>query len=209
MANFSFEFLQLVALLAMFNAGNCESTQFPQRKQLKFLYFTGGNEGSHHLMSIRIAAALVRRGHNVTFLLSNSYTKWRNASDAAMFKFVVHKSLYTPGDRERNLREISRLSLRGGMRGIWRTAKFFIGQRYLSSAERSSVLFDFHLNECDSLLGDSETIRELKEEKFDMLVGEDLSDCQPLLAEMLGIRFALVSGSGIIPSKGSWWVGLV
>ena len=206
MTKYSGILLHVAVLFSLlFVAGLCESTKNLQQKRLKLLYYTSSDDGSHHLTNTKIAAALVRRGHDVTFLLSNSYTKWRNASDAFMFKFIVHQSRYTTEDRARSIRELSRLGLRGDLHGVWRSFKYFLGQKYLKSSQSSTgVLFDFHLNECDSLLGDKETIRQLREERFDLLIGDDVSDCQPLLAEILGIKFVLVSGSGIIPHKGSW-----
>ena len=206
MTNYSGILLRVAVLFSMlFVAGLCESTKNLQQKRLKLLYYTSSDDGSHHLTNTKIAAALVRRGHDVTFLLSNSYTKWRNASDASMFKFIVHQSRYTTEDRARNIRELSRLGFRGDLRGMWIATKFVMRQKYFTSSQSpTGVLFDFFLNECDSLLGDKETIRQLREERFDMLIGEALSDCQPLLAEVLGLKFVIISGFGIDPAKGSW-----
>ncbi|XP_038065635.1 2-hydroxyacylsphingosine 1-beta-galactosyltransferase-like [Patiria miniata] len=206
MASTSIRIHQLVIPLVIFLlAGQCESTPTVEQKRLKLLYYTASDDGSHHLTNIKIAEALVRKGHDVTFLLSDSCTKWRNADGADMFRFAVHRSLYTAEDRERNLRAISRLGLTGELRGLANAARFYIGQKFFSNAKTPQLLFDFHTNECDSLLGDNATISAMREESFDLLIGEDLSDCHPLLAEILGIKFVLVSGTGIIPSKGSWY----
>ncbi|XP_022099293.1 UDP-glucuronosyltransferase 2B33-like [Acanthaster planci] len=182
-----------------------ELTQAAGQQRLKLLYYTASDDGSHHLTNTKIAEALVRRGHDVTFLLSSSCTKWRNTSGANLFKFFVFQSRYTEEERTQNLREISRLGLRGELRGFVNAMKFYLKQRFFGDKRSSKVLFDFHFSECNSLLGDNTTIQALKQERYDLLVGEDLSDCQPLLAEILGIRFVLISGTGIIPSKGNWY----
>ncbi|XP_038065081.1 2-hydroxyacylsphingosine 1-beta-galactosyltransferase-like [Patiria miniata] len=196
---------QLVILLVIFLlGGQCESTLTVQQTQLKLLYYTASDDGSHHLLNTKVAEALVRKGHDVTFLLSDSCTKWRNVSGAEMFKFAVHRSRYTVEEREQNIREISRLGLTGELRGFVKTFMYSIRQRFFSNAKTNKWLFDFHTNECDSLLGDNATIRALRKESFDLLIGDELSDCQPMLAEILGIKFVLV-GQSIIPTKGSWY----
>ncbi|XP_038064907.1 UDP-glucuronosyltransferase 1-6-like [Patiria miniata] len=182
-------------------AGQCEPTPTVQQKRLKLLYYTDSDDGSHHLTNTKIAAALVKKRHDVTFLLSDSCTKWRNASGADMFRFAVHRSLYTAEERERNARGMSRHALRGKLRGAVNAMKFLLRLRYSAEYQGHRELFNFLWSECDSLLGDNATIHSLREESFDLLIGDDLSDCQRLLAEMLGIKFVLVSGTGITPSK--------
>ncbi|XP_071795087.1 UDP-glucuronosyltransferase 2B20-like [Asterias amurensis] len=202
MANSYGKHIQFAIVLALIIVYvNSMPTVRPQNK-LKFLYYTASDEGSHHLTNTKIAAALVRRGNDVTFLLSNSCTKWLNASDAALFSFTVHQSRFTEEDRRENLRELSRSSLRGDTNGVWRSAVYYWRNKFTASKD---IINDFAVTECESLLRDNDTIKSLKDEKFDMLVGEDLSSCQPLLAKRLGIKFSLVSGTGIIPAKGMWY----
>ncbi|XP_071806916.1 UDP-glucuronosyltransferase 2C1-like [Asterias amurensis] len=201
MANSSRKHLQFAIVLAFIvvYANSMETVRPP--KKLKFLFYTAADEGSHHLTSTKIAAALVRRGHDVTFLLSNSCTKWMNASDASLFDFTVHKSKFTENDRVENLRELSRASLRGDMSSIFRIV-LYVWRKKLTSNE--SATHEFFPTECESLLGDNDTISSLREKKFDMLVGDDLSSCNPLLAKILGIRFSL-RGLGSSPAKGMWY----
>ena len=204
MANSSRKHLQFAIVLAFIvvYANSMETVRPP--KKLKFLFYTAADEGSHHLTSTKIAAALVRRGHDVTFLLSNSCTKWMNASDASLFDFTVHKSKFTENDRVENLRELSRASLRGDTSSIFRMV-LVVWRKKLTSNE-SDMYTNFFATECESLLGDNDTINSLREKKFDMLVGEELSSCHPLLAKILGIRFSLISGFGSSPAKGMWYV---
>ena len=175
------------------------ATAAASEKRLKILYYTAADDGSHHLTNTKIASALVARGHSVTFLLSASCTKWQNASGSEQFDFRVYKSLYTGERRGRNLDVLSRAGLRGEMHGLWRMTVSFV--RNLRSPQN---MYRFHYDECDTLLGDSATLRQLREDAYDLLVGEDLSNCNPLLAETLGLAFVLVGDMGIIPSKGSW-----
>ncbi|XP_038065882.1 2-hydroxyacylsphingosine 1-beta-galactosyltransferase-like [Patiria miniata] len=186
-------------------AWQSESTPTVQQNRLKLLYYTASDDGSHHLTNTKIAEALVRKGQDVTFLLSDSFTNWRNASGADKFRFIVHRSLYTTEDRERNKRGLSRVALRGELRGAVNAMKFLLRSMYSADSHGRRAWFNFLWSECDTLLGDNATIRALREESFDLLIGDDLSDCQPLLAEILGIKFVLVSGTGILPSKGSWY----
>ena len=205
MTDLRWKCLQLARLLFFVTVvGNCMATNNSQK--MKFLFYTAADDGSHHLTNTKIAAALVRRGHDVTFLLSNSCTKWLNASDAAMFKFAVHASRFTSEDRKRNMQEMSRASLRGDLNGVWRTMKYIMRQKFNGGKKNERQLFDFHMHECDSLLGDTETIQSLIEEQFDMLIGEEVTECQPILARRLGIRFVLIGTRGIAPSKGNWCV---
>ncbi|XP_038065082.1 2-hydroxyacylsphingosine 1-beta-galactosyltransferase-like [Patiria miniata] len=198
-------FLRLSMPLVLFLfAWQSESTPTVQQNRLKLLYYTASDDGSHHLTNTKIAEALVRKGHDVTFLLSDSCTKWRNASGADMFKFAVHRSLYTAEDHKRNARGLSRHALRGELRGVVNATKFFLRLRYSADSQGRRAWFNFLWSECDSLLGDNATIQALREESFDLLIGDDLSDCQPLLAETLGIKFVLVS-ENLIPTKGSWY----
>ncbi|XP_033641643.1 2-hydroxyacylsphingosine 1-beta-galactosyltransferase-like [Asterias rubens] len=79
-----------------------------------------------------------------------------------------------------------------------------VWRKKLTSNE-SDMYTNFFATECESLLGDNDTINSLREKKFDMLVGEELSSCHPLLAKILGIRFSLISGFGSSPAKGMWY----
>ncbi|XP_071806439.1 UDP-glucuronosyltransferase 2B20-like [Asterias amurensis] len=203
MANSNQKHLQfaIVLVFIVVYANTMATVRSP--KKLKFLFYTASDEGSHHLMAKQIATALVRSGHDVTFLLSNSCTKWLNASDASLFDFTVHKSKFTENDRVENLRELSRASLRGDTSSIWRMV-LHVWRKKLTSNE-SDMYTNFFATECESLLGDNDTINSLREKKFDMLVGEELSSCQPLLAKILGIKFSLISGIGSSPAKGMWY----
>ena len=59
--------------------------------------------------------------------------------------------------------------------------------------------------ECDNLLGDSATLKRLREEKFDMLVGDLTSRCVPLIAQSLDIPFVLIGIHFAFPIDHGLW----
>ncbi|XP_071806950.1 UDP-glucuronosyltransferase 2C1-like [Asterias amurensis] len=202
MAEFGKIFVPLAFMLICLSfTANCRKPK-ESTKVLKFLFYTAGDDGSHHAVSAKIAASLVEMGHDVTFLLSNSCTKWMNASDAGLFKFTVHKSKFTADDRQSTLRDISRASLRGELKGLLNHI-WYRGIKQWFKPPGQKIDFNF-ATDCDSLLGDNDTIKSLQAEKFDILVGEDLSECQPLLAQRLGLRFLHISARGFMPARGDW-----
>ena len=166
------------------------------RPRLKFLVYTGAEDGSHHMQNINVAKGLIKLGHEVTFLLSSSCTKWLHTSDSHLFDFVVYRSSLTPEERIEISEEFSLRAIRGDLRNVAKIT--FQEAGTLRERLRPRDLF---ASECDDLLGDAGAIRTLKERGFDMLIGDDLTWCNPLLAHKLGIRFVLYGSTAIKPAK--------
>ncbi|XP_022108922.1 UDP-glucuronosyltransferase 2C1-like isoform X2 [Acanthaster planci] len=190
--------LLMVLGFCVFTMRVCQSEDNVSRSRFKFLIYTSADDGSHHMQLASIAKSLVGSGHSVTFLLSSSCTKWLHADDAHLFHFIVYRSLYTQEDRREISRRFSISVMNGDLRSLLGIIKLTL--RGLRDP-RQRMLLEFPINECDALLGDDDAARRMEAERFDLLIGDDLTFCIPLLAEKLGIGFVLYSASPMKPAK--------
>ncbi|XP_038053809.1 UDP-glucuronosyltransferase 2C1-like [Patiria miniata] len=170
------------------------------RPKFKFLVYTGGEDGSHHMQTINVAKGLIRQGHSVTFLLSSSCTKWLHEGDAYLFNFIVYRSSLTTEEREAISEEFSVGVMTGELGSLAGFMKATLRGMIDGNRRRNRPL-NLLLNECDDLLGDAEAMHAIREGQFDMLIGDDMTGCNPLLANKLDIPFVLYGCTAVKPTK--------
>ncbi|XP_022096338.1 UDP-glucuronosyltransferase 2B33-like [Acanthaster planci] len=174
----------------------------PSAEKYKFLLLGSITGGSRYLSLARSGRVLARQGHRVVSVVSSSIPThiWQN--DVGVLSIVVFNSSYAKHNRTDVLDNISRVALEG------RLHTFFGPLLNGKDLEGKLDFMTMLVQECDDLLGNSATMKRLHEERFDMLVADDVTPCGPLLAQALDIPFILNSGSFMVPSRQGYWNGL-
>ncbi|XP_072042634.1 UDP-glucuronosyltransferase 2B10-like [Amphiura filiformis] len=155
------------------------------------LYFTtpvnsykilvAGDEGggSHYYILERIAKALSQRDHDVTVYVSNMYTKHRQAPP---LKFVTYESLVTIDEWEGLLSNT--------------TSSYLSGEDFLSQIQSqlkaAPLIFKVIRDQCHSALADKQLLNQLRENDFEIIVGDFNTVCTCLLGQALDIPYVLI-----------------
>ena len=148
-----------------------------------FLILGGDGSGSHYYVASAIGKELVNRHHNVTALISDMY-----ADDAAKrsdneFNYLVYKSLVSEERFQNLITEIVEVSLQFDL---------------LSLLEVNALAEALMRDQCESLLIDSEVLRQLKEAKVDLIIGDLWYVCVGLVAQYLDVPFVTVTPHSIM-----------
>ncbi len=157
-------------------------------KKFKYLFFPFEITGSHYMHMRQTGKALVRKGHDVTFLISSSqsasHSEQKSPSDP--FSFLSFPSRHTEADRVEKWKDINRMALKGNL-GVSLLDQVHI---YIqASLNNQTFITDLIVDECDDLLGNLAFMDALREEKFDMVVGDNFWKCYVILAHALNVPF--------------------
>ncbi|XP_072042635.1 UDP-glucuronosyltransferase 2B10-like [Amphiura filiformis] len=145
----------------------------------KILVAGDAGGGSHYYILERIAKALAQRDHDVTVYVSNMYTKHRHAPP---LKFVTYDSLVTMDEWESLLSNI--------------TSSYLSGEDFLSQVQSqlkaAPLVFKLMRDQCHSALSDKQLLNQLREENFDIVVGDFYYICASLLGQALDRPYVLI-----------------
>ncbi|XP_072046202.1 UDP-glucuronosyltransferase 2B10-like [Amphiura filiformis] len=145
----------------------------------KILVAGDAGGGSHYYILERIAKALAQRDHDVTVYVSDMYTKHRQEPS---LKFVTYESLVTMDEWEGLLSNI--------------TSSYLSGEDFLSQiqSQLKAIPFVFKLmrDQCHSALVDKQLLNQLREEHFDIIVGDFYFICTSLLGQALDKPYVLI-----------------
>ena len=176
------------------------------------LFMSGlGGPGSHFYTGSIIAETLVKRGHNVTFLISDVFGHRANSSLAELFKFEMFPSTISKSDMRKGLASYGSSSLKGELTGIWGFLKLWLFASDVANdrgGSKSIGINSFFAAECNSLLSDGSLMKRLQNAKFDVVVGDVLCPCYILLAQMLNLRYVNVMNGLIMPMAHGRLAGL-
>ncbi|XP_038052982.1 UDP-glucuronosyltransferase 2B31-like [Patiria miniata] len=177
----------------------------PGADKYKFLYFASITGGSHYFNLVASGRVLARQGHRVVSLVSSSNPTSHWEKDSSLFSFVVFNSSWTKQNRSDATDSLSASVLTGSLNHFW-------GHLLLDPVTRRKLdadgMMQMWRDECADLFADSASMKRLREEKFDMLVGDEFIACSPMLAQALDIPFVLNSVFFAIPSRHAMWSGL-
>ena len=164
----------------------------------KFLYFVSPVGASHYSSLAMSGKALAQQGHKVVSLVSSSNSaQMQRTQYADLFSIVVFNSSHTPQNRTDVFANLGRVFFKGVLNTFW--GPVIAG--LTGNLPEVVSMMDMFLRECDDLLGDSVTMKRLREEGFDMLVADDHFPCPPLLAQALDIPFIYSCVFHAVPSK--------
>lgn len=152
---------------------------------LSFLFQSGLGDGSHFTTSATVAEALVRKGHDVTYLISNACEfRTRSPRWGPVFKYEIFKHSYPPEQALDTMKSYVQCSVDEGiMAGVLKHA---------------SGMITVGAIDCDDLFSDTELIQRLKDAKFDAFVADVVWPCGSLVGERLNVTQVLVIPSGYI-----------
>ncbi|XP_038070217.1 UDP-glucuronosyltransferase 2C1-like [Patiria miniata] len=177
------------------------------------ILMSAGVDQTHYIFSAKIGRELVRRGHQVTFLLSSSYIHRLNGSDADWFEFQVYNSPYTPQDVVKMRDAFALESLNSTYQSQEGYAKLLIGkllgwkseedkQEELKPTKPMSKYLSF---ECNVLLSDEELMERLKGSQFDLMTLDFINPCMALVAQKLSLRFVIITAASLTPGLHDRW----
>ncbi|XP_054765163.2 UDP-glucuronosyltransferase 1-6-like [Lytechinus pictus] len=138
------------------------------------LIFSGYGEGSHFMSAALVGKELMRRGHNVTAIISNAYEYRANESRYKDFNFEIFKH-NVPPEEVRLRRERSKESIFN--RTLYKEVNFV----------RSSIMNRL-LDDCQALFDDKPLLRRLLQAKFDVAFINPIWPCSLLVAEYAAKR---------------------
>ena len=147
-----------------------------------FLILGGDGSGSHYYVATAIGKELAYRGNNVTVLVSDMYADDASKlQDANLFNFVIYKSLVTAEQFQSVLAKVVQVSLSGDLSSI---------------PEVNERVYAMLKDQCESILMDSPVLNRLRQEKFDLIIGDLWYICVGIVAQFLEVPFAtLLPGS--------------
>ncbi|XP_038054871.1 UDP-glucuronosyltransferase-like [Patiria miniata] len=166
-------------------------------KKYKFLYYAFEKIGSHGQQVSQSGKVLAQQGHSVSFLTGSDGPRDPKTNDNDFFSFIFYKSDYTTESRRDVFRELSRFSMTGELSSMSGIARLI----YRTFVTGKPLVIQLIIDECDALLGDSDTMERLRSERFDMLVADDFSFCNAIVAEALDIPFVNCANWGAMPDK--------
>ncbi|XP_038046930.1 UDP-glucuronosyltransferase 2B31-like [Patiria miniata] len=165
-------------------------------RRYKFLYYGPMVNGSHYSNMRASAKVLVQRGHKVVYLMSESGSTGET-TDSEFFSFVVFNSSYSRQNRIDMYRDLTNAVMKRPMVHFF--DPLIVGIEGNLTGEFS--LFGSYAYECDYLLGDSVTMKRLRAERFDMVVGDAFDHCTPLISQALDVPFVSFSSFFAVPTK--------
>lgn len=152
----------------------------------KYLFQGYTGEGSHFLTSAYLAETLVKRGHEVAYVISSASSyRLSDSRWGTLFDYIIYQNPHPDNAFRRKTDDFVKASFRDG-----------ITRAMLKSSE---MVFNTMVPDCETLLSNQTIINELKAKQYDMLVFDGGWLCSPLLAEMLNIRKIMVNPSGYNP----------
>ncbi|XP_038070118.1 UDP-glucuronosyltransferase 2C1-like [Patiria miniata] len=171
------------------------------------LFISGlGGPGSHFYTGSVIAETLVKRGHKVTFVISDAFGYRANSSLAELFDFEVYPSTVSRSQMREGLVAFGETSLRGEQSSTWAWLKLWMsgalkaeGTGRILNTAKSFGINEFFAGECDSALSDNAMMERLRSAKFDIVVGDIMYPCFILIAQKLNLRYVNVMNGIIMP----------
>ncbi|XP_072013808.1 UDP-glucuronosyltransferase 2B17-like isoform X3 [Amphiura filiformis] len=156
---------------------------FPSLHGFHFLILGGVGSGSHYYVATAIGRELAYRGNNVSVLISDMYaSNETQRDDADLFSSYVYKSLVTEERFQSLLADMVHVSLHGDL---------------ISKLKTSSLAEAMGLDQCESILIDTNIRDRLRRQKIDLIIGDFSYICVGLVAQYLDVPFALLSPASI------------
>ncbi|XP_071785873.1 UDP-glucuronosyltransferase 2C1-like isoform X2 [Asterias amurensis] len=180
------------------------------------ILMSAGVDTTHYLFSSKIGRELVRRGNDVTFLLSSSYSHRLNSSDTEWFKFQVYDSPYTYGEIRNMTHRFGLEALNGTYQKTTDYSKILMrlicgGKSEQTEEERQEQLkptkpmSKYLAHECNALLGDDETMERLRGLNFDLMTFDIINPCMALVAQKLSLRYAIITAAPLVNGFHDRW----
>ncbi|XP_071509228.1 UDP-glucuronosyltransferase 2A3-like [Diadema antillarum] len=152
------------------------------------LIFAGLGEGSHFLTAGNIGNGLIKRGHNVTALISNAYS---NRAIDPKFKdihFEIFKHNVPPEAVHDRMMRMTALAFKGTwLRDVLRNL---------------SALMEENVDDCRALFSDEALLRRLKEVRYDVAIVDPVWQCSLLVGEYAAKRHVSMMSTAWIPHLG-------
>ncbi|XP_054765162.2 UDP-glucuronosyltransferase 1A10-like [Lytechinus pictus] len=138
------------------------------------LIFSGYGEGSHFMTAALVGKELIRRGHNVTVLISNAYEHRANETKYKDLRFEIFKH-NDPPEVVRNRQEHFAKSVFEGTA----MTEFFMNM---------SIVLDWFVDDCHALFNDEPLLKRLRQANFDLAFVDPVWTCSLLVAEYAAKR---------------------
>ncbi|XP_071785318.1 UDP-glucuronosyltransferase 1-2-like [Asterias amurensis] len=180
------------------------------------ILMSAGVDNTHYLFSSKIGRELVRRGNDVTFLLSSSYSHRLNSSDTEWFKFEVLDSPYTYGDVRQMAHQLGLESLNGTYQGTSTHVKILMNLILGSKSEPTEEekreqlkptkpMSKYLAHECNAFLGNEEMMERLRGLNFDLMTFDIINPCMALIAKKLSLRYAIITAMPMLNGFQDRW----
>lgn len=140
--------------------------------------------GSHYIALGNMGEELVRRGHNVSFLLGAAFEFRRDQEPwSNIFNFEVLQHAHPHAEIIAGFTDFATLLHKTSYEQIWGYEKFIEGN---------------YVDDCGSFFADGDLVRRLKDAKYDVIVFDTIWFCGALIAQELGIpSVGVVAGDGV------------
>lgn len=173
------------------------------------LFISGlGGPGSHFYTGSIIAETLVKRGHSVTFLISDVFGHRASGNLADMFTFEKFSSTVSVSDMHEGLALFGSSSVEGEFTGAWGWFKLWLLNTAGTNSIQSLSINSFFADECNATLSDDALMGRLRNAHFDIVVGDVMYPCYLLIAQKLNLRYVNVMNGIIMPMAHGRLAGL-
>ncbi|XP_071803335.1 UDP-glucuronosyltransferase 2C1-like [Asterias amurensis] len=173
------------------------------------LFISGlGGPGSHFYTGSIIAETLVKRGHSVTFLISDVFGHRTNSSLADIFTFETFSSTVSVSDMQKGLAAFGSSSVKGELTGTWGWLKLWLLNTAGTDGAKSLSVNSYFAAECNATLSDDALMGRLRNAHFDIIVGDVMYPCYILIAQKLNLRYVNVMNGLIMPMAHGRLAGL-
>ena len=129
----------------------------PGIQSANILFAPAMGEGSHLYVLSNVANELISRGHNITVLISGMYRDKYTSTNRDRFNYAFFKPNFTLDETRANLRAMTNAGLRG---------EYMSWMRDLLKTN----FMDRKVDECATLLEDTQLMSELRDSKFTLAV---------------------------------------
>ncbi|KAJ8036711.1 UDP-glucuronosyltransferase 2B31 [Holothuria leucospilota] len=143
-------------------------------------------EGSHFITTAAIANVLARKGHNITFLISNVYAERAHDPRYKHLKFETFNQTLPASFIEEKMQNFIDVTLKEGFSMV----ALVMMNEFLQLAAQ----------DCDAIFSDNDLMQRLKGKKLDTIVFDMTWPCSVLLGKALNMKQVSVAPSCYQPS---------
>ena len=157
----------------------------------RILLLQGPGEGSHYFTGTAIGEAMVKRGHEVTVLISDLYAyRAESPKDAQLYTFEIYNSSMTAESRDELYKAMNSAA--------------FKGQFLQFAIANMSKFNEYAIDECDNILKDDSLLARLIAANFDLILVDMIFNCPLVITQYLNRPFIYFVVSSVIPNGASF-----
>ncbi|XP_033107390.1 2-hydroxyacylsphingosine 1-beta-galactosyltransferase-like [Anneissia japonica] len=169
----------------------------------KILIYVGNLPmGSHVRVSNFLGNSLVQHGHEVWFLIPDTFYDRRIKEDKGkVFSYITMPVNFTAEEVDRANNDFLDKSMNGETTSLYNSLKTLLSnEQKRGEAKRFKHVLEAMVVACDILLNDDALISKIRKEKFDFLIGDSLMPCHHLLSKRILTSYATLDVPPVLPA---------